>query len=44
MIGIIGAMGVEVNALADLLENKKTETISGVKFLSGKILCCSLIL
>lgn len=37
MIGIIGAMGVEVNALADLLENKKTETISGVKFLSGKI-------
>lgn len=37
MIGIIGAMGIEVRALADLLENKKTETISGVEFMSGKI-------
>ncbi len=37
MIGIIGAMGVEISALADLLENKKTETISGVEYMSGKI-------
>lgn len=37
MIGIIGAMGVEVKALADLLENKKSETISGVEYLSGTI-------
>ena len=37
MIGIIGAMGVEINALANLLENKQTETISGVEYMSGKI-------
>lgn len=37
MIGIIGAMGVEVKALADLLENKKSEAISGVEYLSGTI-------
>lgn len=37
MIGIIGAMGIEIRALADLLENKKSETISGVEFMSGKI-------
>ncbi len=37
MIGIIGAMGIEVRALADLLEDKKSETISGVEYISGKI-------
>lgn len=37
MIGIIGAMGIEVRALADLLENKTSETISGVEYMSGKI-------
>lgn len=37
MIGIIGAMGVEINALANLLENKHSETISGVEYLSGTI-------
>ncbi len=37
MIGIIGAMGIEIRALADLLEDKKCETISGVEYLSGKI-------
>ncbi|MBQ3181280.1 MAG: 5'-methylthioadenosine/adenosylhomocysteine nucleosidase [Clostridia bacterium] len=37
MIGIIGAMGVEINALADLLEEKNTETISGVEYLKGTI-------
>lgn len=37
MIGIIGAMGVEVQALADLLENKEIKTISGVDYMSGKI-------
>lgn len=37
MIGIIGAMGIEVRALADLLEDKETETISGVEYMSGKI-------
>lgn len=37
MIGIIGAMGVEIRALADLLKEKKSETISGVEYMSGKI-------
>ncbi len=37
MIGIIGAMGVEINTLANLLENKRTETISGVEYMSGTI-------
>lgn len=37
MIGIIGAMGVEVRALANLLENKTSETISGVEYMSGTI-------
>ncbi len=37
MIGIIGAMGIEVKTLADLLENKKSETVSGVEYLSGTI-------
>lgn len=37
MIGIIGAMGIEVNALANLLENKQQETISGVEYMSGTI-------
>jgi len=37
MIGIIGAMGVEIKALEDLLENKKSDTISGVEYLSGTI-------
>lgn len=37
MIGIIGAMGIEVRALAEKLENKKTETISGVDFQTGTI-------
>ena len=37
MIGIIGAMGIEVRALSELLENKKSETISGIEFLSGTI-------
>ncbi len=37
MIGIIGAMGIEIRALADLLKDKKTETFSGVEYMSGKI-------
>ncbi len=37
MIGIIGAMGVEINSLANLLENKKTQTISGITYMSGTI-------
>lgn len=37
MIGIIGAMGVEIRALAEILENKKTETISGIEFMQGTI-------
>ena len=37
MIGIIGAMGVEVLALAELLENKKCEKISGIEYMSGTI-------
>ncbi len=37
MIGIIGAMQVEVDALKSATENAKTETISGVEFVSGTI-------
>lgn len=37
MIGIIGAMGVEIRSLAEILENKQTETISGVDYMSGTI-------
>ena len=37
-IGIIGAMRVEIDALAAAMENPKTETISGIEFRSG-ILC-----
>ncbi len=37
MIGIIGAMGIEIRALSDMLENRKSETISGVEFMRGTI-------
>ena len=37
-IGIIGAMAVEVEALKAKLENKSTETVSGIEFASG-VLC-----
>lgn len=37
MIGIIGAMDVEVNALKQITENAQTEIISGIEFVSGKI-------
>ncbi len=37
MIGIIGAMGIEVRALSDMLENRESKTISGIEFLRGTI-------
>ena len=37
-IGIIGAMDVEVNDLVARLENRKSETISGITFHSGVLL------
>lgn len=37
MIGIIGAMSAEVEALKSNIENKKTEKISGIEFVSGKL-------
>ncbi len=37
MVGIIGAMQVEVNALQKITENAKRETVSGVEFVSGQI-------
>ncbi len=37
MIGIIGAMGIEIKALSDMLENRKSETVSGIEFLRGTI-------
>lgn len=37
MIGIIGAMEVEVSLLKDALKNKKTETVSGIDFVSGEL-------
>ena len=37
MIGIIGAMDVEVENLKAKIENKKIEAFSGIEFISGKI-------
>ena len=37
-IGIIGAMEVEVNDLVSRLENRKSETVSGIVFHTGKLL------
>lgn len=37
MIGIIGAMEIEVNALISMLENKTLTKISGINYYSGKI-------
>lgn len=37
MIGIIGAMEVEVQTLRALLENPKTEKISGIEFVKGTL-------
>ncbi len=38
MIGIIGALDVEVNSFSELIENKKCETVSGIKFICGEFL------
>lgn len=37
MIGIIGAMGIEIRALSDMLENRESRTISGIEFMRGTI-------
>ncbi len=37
MIGIIGAMDVEVNSFKELMIDKQTEIISGIEFVSGKL-------
>ena len=37
LIGIIGAMQVETEGLLKEMENKKTETVSGVKFTTGTL-------
>ena len=37
MIGIIGAMDVEVNSFKELMAEKNTETVSGTEFVSGKL-------
>ncbi len=37
-VGIIGAMDVEVNSLASMLENKKTESFLGLEFNTGTLL------
>ena len=37
-IGIIGAMDVEVNGLVARLENKNSETVSGITFYTGDLL------
>ena len=39
MIGIIGAMEIETAALAAAVENKKSEVISGVTYVSGLLDC-----
>lgn len=37
MIGIIGAMDIEIQGLKDLITNPRTERISGLDFISGQI-------
>ncbi len=37
MIGIIGAMHVEVETVKSLMENKVSETVSGMEFVSGTL-------
>ena len=37
MIGLIGAMEVEVAALRGAMEEKKSQTVSGVEFVEGKL-------
>lgn len=37
MIGIIGAMDIEVNQFKDLMQDKKVETISNIEFVSGNL-------
>lgn len=37
MIGIIGAMDIEVNSLKALIENKQSKTISGIEYVWGYI-------
>lgn len=37
MIGIIGAMQDEIDGIKAVIENKKTETISGIEFVRGTI-------
>ena len=37
MIGIIGAMAIEIEPLAAMMDNKTEETISGITFTSGRI-------
>ena len=37
LVGIIGAMALEVQALKDLMDNAKIETVSTIDFYSGKI-------
>lgn len=37
MIGIIGAMKPEIDGIKAIIENKKTEVISGVEYVCGKI-------
>ena len=37
MIGIIGAMRIEVETIKSLMENKQTQTVSGVEYVSGTL-------
>ncbi len=37
MLGIIGAMDVEINAIKDMTENKSVKTAAGLEFVSGSV-------
>ena len=37
MIGIIGAMDVEIDGFKELISDYKTETVSGIEYITGKI-------
>ena len=44
MIGIIGAMQTEVELLISKIENAKTERISGIDFVSGKLMAREVVI
>ncbi len=43
MIGIIGAMDIEVDGIRNLIENRRDRTVSGTVFTSGRLFGCDVV-